>query len=462
MKKNIVSVLLGAAVITLFAGCAKEQTAGIESPSAQVFKAYIESPATRTALERTSFGGKILWNDGDIITVNGAHYKAATSEDKTYATFTTSETPAVPDASGKFVATYPYNLAQGDKLVLNDAQLYDGTTLAKVYPMYAVTASEDEPFAFKNICGLFEIILKGTAKISTITISDDEKAMCGAFTVDADFNAVISDHSSKAGVKLQCNGAQLTEEGVAFYISVPAETYNSLTISATSLDGIKWTVKAKKPATVQRSMIYSLEFTPELGSGVHEKVQLWENGPYWATTNIGAAKPEDTGLFFSWGNTDGYLWNGTTLEGAMSGYQFVEDPWYNWTAGGNIDEGDTSNPTVLNASQDAASVIWGDGWRMPTSAEATEFGKLDSEYDEDAQVLRVYSNVDPAKSIAIPCKGYFGGATYTANNWSGLWTATCRGKNTQAYIILCRPDGKFPNNAQKRWCGFNIRPVCDK
>ena len=36
------------------------------------------------------------------------------------------------------------------------------------------------------------------------------------------------------------------------------------------------------------------------------KVQLWEGGPYWATTNIGAEKPEDYGYYFWWGDTVGY------------------------------------------------------------------------------------------------------------------------------------------------------------
>lgn len=38
----------------------------------------------------------------------------------------------------------------------------------------------------------------------------------------------------------------------------------------------------------------------------HEKVQLWKDGPYWATTNIGAEKPEDFGYYFWWGDTVGY------------------------------------------------------------------------------------------------------------------------------------------------------------
>ncbi len=38
----------------------------------------------------------------------------------------------------------------------------------------------------------------------------------------------------------------------------------------------------------------------------HKGVQLWENGPYWAETNIGAEKPEDYGYYFWWGDTVGY------------------------------------------------------------------------------------------------------------------------------------------------------------
>ena len=38
----------------------------------------------------------------------------------------------------------------------------------------------------------------------------------------------------------------------------------------------------------------------------HEGVQLWENGPLWATTNIGADSPTDVGYYFWWGDTLGY------------------------------------------------------------------------------------------------------------------------------------------------------------
>jgi hypothetical protein len=56
-------------------------------------------------------------------------------------------------------------------------------------------------------------------------------------------------------------------------------------------------------------------------------VQLWENGPYWATTNIGAEKPEDYGYYFWWGDTVGYKrendkW--VASDGSNSNFSFEE------------------------------------------------------------------------------------------------------------------------------------------
>ena len=41
----------------------------------------------------------------------------------------------------------------------------------------------------------------------------------------------------------------------------------------------------------------------------HDAVQLWEGGPYWATTNIGASTPEEYGYYFAWGYTEGCVRN---------------------------------------------------------------------------------------------------------------------------------------------------------
>jgi len=57
----------------------------------------------------------------------------------------------------------------------------------------------------------------------------------------------------------------------------------------------------------------------------HEGVQLWENGPLWAQTNIGANSPAETGYYFWWGDTLGYKWQNSqwvASDNSVSGFSF--------------------------------------------------------------------------------------------------------------------------------------------
>ncbi|MBQ5531600.1 MAG: hypothetical protein IIT98_06320, partial [Kiritimatiellae bacterium] len=110
------------------------------------------------------------------------------------------------------------------------------------------------------------------------------------------------------------------------------------------------------------------------------KVQLWEDGPYWATTNIGAEKPEDYGLYFWWGDTVGYRREGdawVASDGSNTNFSFVfgNVPTFRYKSE-LLSEGwvvSTNDTYILAPEHDAAQVQWGEGWRMPTDA---EFGAL--------------------------------------------------------------------------------------
>ena len=104
-------------------------------------------------------------------------------------------------------------------------------------------------------------------------------------------------------------------------------------------------------------------------------VQLWENGPYWATCNVGATKPEEYGYYFWWGDTVGYKrnagnngWvsvaNGTSF--SFNSDDCPTDTLFAWQlrSAGYIDS--TGN---LTATHDAATAHLGAPWRMPTHAE---------------------------------------------------------------------------------------------
>ena len=102
-----------------------------------------------------------------------------------------------------------------------------------------------------------------------------------------------------------------------------------------------------------------------------QRVQLWENGPYWATTNIGAENPEDYGYYFWWGDTVGYKrendkW--VASDGSNSNFSFTESntPTYNKSVSTLQSEGWITAEGVLAPEHDAAHAHWGGDWRMPT------------------------------------------------------------------------------------------------
>ena len=122
------------------------------------------------------------------------------------------------------------------------------------------------------------------------------------------------------------------------------------------------------------SITVKAEPASELVENKHDKVQLWEGGPYWATTNIGAEKPEDSGYYFWWGDTVGYKrendkW--VASDGSNLDFSFANSniPTYGKDVSTLNSEGWTTSENILAPEHDAANIHWGNGWRMPTEDE---------------------------------------------------------------------------------------------
>ena len=117
-------------------------------------------------------------------------------------------------------------------------------------------------------------------------------------------------------------------------------------------------------------------------NAVPRGVQLWEDGPLWAETNIGAEAPWDAGCYFWWGDTKGYRreiddmkwdkWSAT--DGSVSWFVFSEGntPTYGKDKAILEREGWLTSAGNLSPAHDAACVHWGDGWRMPTREDVQE------------------------------------------------------------------------------------------
>lgn len=87
----------------------------------------------------------------------------------------------------------------------------------------------------------------------------------------------------------------------------------------------------------------------------------------WASYNLGAEKPEDSGDYFAWGEVnpkESYTWS--TYKWSNKSYN--SQTKYNT----NKDYGKVDNNPILDLEDDVAHYRWDGNWRMPTFIELTE------------------------------------------------------------------------------------------
>ena len=96
------------------------------------------------------------------------------------------------------------------------------------------------------------------------------------------------------------------------------------------------------------------------------------SGLLWAKCNIGATTETDYGLYFSWGETDGYVTASAKTNGfTWESYKYNNDG--SSPKASNMSKyNSTDKKTVLDLEDDAARVNMGGEWRMPTYREYQE------------------------------------------------------------------------------------------
>ena len=205
----------------------------------------------------------------------------------------------------------------------------------------------------------------------------------------------------------------------------------------------------------------------------HEMVQLWEGGPYWATTNIGAEEPWEYGYYFWWGDTVGYkrednAWVAT--DGSSSNFQF-NDPISLQTYDKNIatlqSEGwivSQDGTYVLAPEYDVAQVQWGGGWRMPTDAEfsalisncITTWTTQNGVYGRLVTGKGAYAD----RSIFLPAAGLGYGSYFNyAGSNGNYWSSTPNSDYSYGAWDFYFNSSNFGRSYNGRYYGFSVRPV---
>ena len=169
----------------------------------------------------------------------------------------------------------------------------------------------------------------------------------------------------------------------------------------------------------------------------------------WASWNIGASKPEDYGFYFSWGETSpktNYAWSTYKFGNSLSKYN------------------STYNKKTLEPSDDAAVVLWGDNWRMPTNDEEKELYQKCSWKYTTVNGINGYQVTGPnGNSIFLPAAGLYDGDGNLglANDRGWYWSSTVYDNSYALGFYLTPSSVTYKNVGHDRCDGHVIRPVYD-
>ncbi|MCQ2176307.1 MAG: hypothetical protein MJY41_00015 [Bacteroidales bacterium] len=257
----IVAAIAIALSPAFLAGCSKFDT---ENAVQQTFTAQI-SDVTRTALS----GGKVFWEEGDEIFINGVSFIASPDEQNPSVASFRKTNPAgpnaKPDSRGSYVATFACSFdSEKGKGVIPETVKYSESGGVQA-PMLA--KSKTNSLSFKNICSVLEVTLKGTETVSRIEFNASGSALSGEFAIPDGQTAVMSGSKGSAVLDLGA-GVKLTKEGTVFRIAVPAGEYSGLNVKVTDSGCRAWQKTAGKVAAMSVNTIYRLSFTPAFPSVV--------------------------------------------------------------------------------------------------------------------------------------------------------------------------------------------------
>ncbi len=219
------------------AGCAKENQKDISRDTDSGEMITVTIGASLPENTKTSIGDKdgstypILWDKGDIISVNGFPSSAAKiSADRKYAEFTINV-----EKADSYTIIYPYT--EGNKA--NEVS-FSGTTL----PMYAITSDLESSVIFKPLYGVLKLSAKGSGSISSIQITtQDGRQVTGKFTLNSDETLTPAESTATGITITPAQPVQLSKTASDFYIPVPAATYNIFDIQLIDGNGSSMTKK---------------------------------------------------------------------------------------------------------------------------------------------------------------------------------------------------------------------------
>ena len=175
--------------------------------------------------------------------------------------------------------------------------------------------------------------------------------------------------------------------------------------------------------------------------GVYESVDLGlPSGTKWAKFNIGATSETDYGDLFAWGATEPYI--------------VGRDNTNNYSSSkANTIQHD------LYPNEDAATILWGKGWCMPTKAQFDEL--LANTTDEWTAISGVNGRKFTASNgnyIFFPAAGYVDGGSLLNRGSNGFYWSRSFYSASGAWLLGFHSSERVVDT-NSRYYGFGVRPV---
>ncbi|MCH5241804.1 MAG: hypothetical protein J1F67_05200 [Muribaculaceae bacterium] len=188
----------------------------------------------------------------------------------------------------------------------------------------------------------------------------------------------------------------------------------------------------------------------------------------WAACNVGANKPEEYGLYFAWGEITGY-------KDQFSGKGFYWND-YKWSNGSTREtltkycnsssHGKVDNKSILDLEDDAAHIIMGGNWRIPT---IEEFSTL----WDTCNIIWTSRNgingalfslkTDSSKTLFFPASGRLSQMVKSEEGSRGLYWSSSLHPNFSymAQCLLLRSGLENSINYNDRYTGYSVRGILD-
>ena len=191
---------------------------------------------------------------------------------------------------------------------------------------------------------------------------------------------------------------------------------------------------------------------------------------YWASCNLGASKPTEYGGYYQWAGTKDVSDKRINLALNNCPYHIGSDENSGWTKyNTKWSYGTVDNKTVLESMDDAATVVLGGKWRMPTDEEWSELRNT-------SNCSWTWTTINGVNGYKVQSKK----SGYT-DNWIFLPAAGnrfdtyLRDVGSYGYYWSSSPYTNYPNNAWRvyfgsggvercgvyRYYGHSVRPVSE-